>query len=85
MLSDRVRSSLDPYMAVIIAIIERAKKDAEKGDMWAVGWLLTDGIKLVKIIAPDDTDLILNFCVSILARVEREELMCIWNLGADIV
>ena len=69
----------DPALAVWLACLNRAKRDAARGDLSAVAWLASDGLILAEAIHDGASNDIVRFCRQVLARVEQGEMAAKWT------
>lgn len=76
-------SSPDPWTALMLSILRQAKNDAERGDLGALAWLITDGAQFAARVMKNGDDLVLAFARGIVARFPKGDLLAAWDLDAD--
>jgi hypothetical protein len=70
----------DPFTLLAGALLNRAKRDAARGDLAALAWLVTDGATLAARLHPDGDDLVLRFARAALAAVDAEQVRVVWGV-----
>lgn len=82
----RLNSIAEPETKLALALLFEAKKDASRGDLSALAFLLTDGVRLADLIVPQSLDTstnranhhIVKFCKGIWANVQSGKLQPRW-------
>lgn len=75
-----LKNCVDPWHRLALVIIERAQRDAKRGDLGALAWLLHTGIDWAEALAPGAGGQILDFVALQIERADEEELKTAWNL-----
>ena len=77
---DITRAGTDPERRLAVAILERAKLDAARGDVGALAWLIHTGAAWADTIADHGYDLVLGFCADIAQSIDNGTLRATWRI-----
>lgn len=69
----------DPWQALALAILSRAKRDAARGDLGALAWLIVAGVDIAEDVRPGAGDVILSFARGCMQEVETEKIIAHWR------
>ncbi|KXK10996.1 MAG: hypothetical protein UZ14_CFX002002964 [Chloroflexi bacterium OLB14] len=69
----------DPWAVLAITLLERARRDARRGDLAALAWLVFAGIDWAERIAPGAGDSLLVFCQDVLQKIEAGRVKATWD------
>ena len=69
-----------PFAALALAILNRAKLDARRGDLAALAWLIVAGADIAETVTPGGAGLVLAFCRDQVQRVESEQVKTVWGI-----
>jgi hypothetical protein len=67
-------------VVLALKVLERAKRDADRGDLAALAWLITAGADLADKIVDGGRYEILRFARQQLDRLEAGEVRAAWKL-----
>lgn len=79
MIRSNAFSDVDPMHGLMLAIIQRAKLDAKKGDLGALAFLVADGLDYVERFNLGCEGEILNFCNEIASEIDAGKLTGKWG------
>lgn len=80
-MSKRVTLELecDPWALLAVRIMERATRDAQRGDLAALAWLVYIGAEWAERIAPGTRDSLVTFCQDILQNIDAGRVKATWD------
>ena len=75
-----LEETTDPTAALALAILKRAKQDAEGGELGALAWLVSTGRDVADAIADGSGAAVLAFCRDTLATMDAGKLKIMWGV-----
>jgi hypothetical protein len=75
-----LRECVDPWHRLALQALERAKRDAKRGDLGALAWLIFIGKDWADALAPGASEQILDFAAQQIEKADKEELKTTWKL-----
>jgi len=71
----------EPATALTLALLQRAKLDAQRGDLAALAWLVSTGAELADVIQSGARHAVLKFARETLAEIDARDVASTWGIG----
>ncbi len=70
----------DPWRALAVALLARAKLDAQRGDLGALAWLVVTGRDIADALADGAGCSVLAFARATLAAMDAGSVKTVWKI-----
>lgn len=74
-----LESKCEPWTLLAIKMLEWAKRDAQRGDLAALAWLVFTGTEWAERISPGASKSLLVFCQQVTQQAEAGQITTTWD------